>query len=68
MYECARWVEARWRLASELTVEFTPGNTIAAMLAEPSSWEAVNTYVMTVINQKEADERKAEAAAENNRQ
>ena len=68
MYECARWVQARWRLASELTVEFTPENTIAAMLADPSSWEAVNTYVVTVINQKETDERKAEAAAENNRQ
>lgn len=53
-YDCPRWTEKRLELETK-TGRLTPDNTVAAMLKDKDSWEAIATFVEATLRRKKAD-------------
>lgn len=56
LFACENWAELREALEIKLSVKFTKSNMISQMLISRERWNAVETFVITVIRKKESDE------------
>ena len=61
-YECGKWEEERGRVNAKMKGDFTPEKTIERIIERQEIWEAVNSFVVEVIKEKEEDERRLPAA------
>ncbi|XP_026317802.1 uncharacterized protein LOC113228662 [Hyposmocoma kahamanoa] len=59
---CCRWIEQRRTLVATIGRDLSLPSVVAAMLRDERSWDAVASFCVEVMTQKEAAEREREDA------